>query len=140
VTEEAERTVPRRVFPTEAGVFLGLGLGGFFDGIVLHQVLQWHHMVSLVPHRLNRKPENQYDLGRTLSQRYICLRGDRGFSAVAKGAPASPVLVKQADARGHPARLGYLQLRGRNCGPRTSRVAPRQRACSRRPAPLTLLF
>jgi uncharacterized membrane protein len=33
-------------FPLAAGVFLGLGLGGFFDGIVLHQVLQWHHMVS----------------------------------------------------------------------------------------------
>jgi uncharacterized membrane protein len=31
-----------------AGIFLGLGLGGFFDGIVLHQVLQWHHMVSHV--------------------------------------------------------------------------------------------
>ena len=28
------------------GVFLGLGLGGFFDGIVIHQILQWHHMVS----------------------------------------------------------------------------------------------
>ena len=28
------------------GILLGLGLGGFFDGIVLHQVLQWHHMVS----------------------------------------------------------------------------------------------
>jgi len=24
----------------------GLGLGGFLDGIVLHQILQWHHMVS----------------------------------------------------------------------------------------------
>ena len=29
-----------------AGVILGLGLGGFFDGIVLHQVLQWHHMLT----------------------------------------------------------------------------------------------
>ena len=29
-----------------AGMVLGFGLGGFFDGIVLHQVLQWHHMVS----------------------------------------------------------------------------------------------
>lgn len=27
-------------------VVLGLGLGGFVDGIVLHQVLQWHHMLS----------------------------------------------------------------------------------------------
>jgi uncharacterized membrane protein len=31
-----------------AGIFLGLGLGGFFDGIVLHQLLQWHHMLTSV--------------------------------------------------------------------------------------------
>ncbi|WP_006246459.1 DUF2243 domain-containing protein [Mycolicibacterium tusciae] len=30
------------------GVLLGLGLGGFIDGIVLHEILQWHHMVSHV--------------------------------------------------------------------------------------------
>ena len=24
----------------------GVGLGGFVDGILLHQILQWHHMVS----------------------------------------------------------------------------------------------
>lgn len=35
-----------RGFPTSAGFLLGLGLGGFFDGIILHQVLQWHHMVT----------------------------------------------------------------------------------------------
>jgi len=29
-----------------AAVLLGVGLGGFVDGIVLHQVLQWHHLVS----------------------------------------------------------------------------------------------
>ena len=28
------------------GIVLGLGLGGFVDGIVLHQLLQWHHMIS----------------------------------------------------------------------------------------------
>ncbi|MBA3945271.1 MAG: DUF2243 domain-containing protein [Herpetosiphonaceae bacterium] len=41
-------TVERRGsgFPTTAGIWLGLGVGGFFDGIVLHQVLQWHHMLS----------------------------------------------------------------------------------------------
>ena len=33
-------------FPVAAGIFLGLGLGGFFDGIVLHQLLQWHHMLT----------------------------------------------------------------------------------------------
>jgi uncharacterized membrane protein len=36
----------KRDFPPSAGVLLGLGLGGFFDGIVLHQILQWHHMVT----------------------------------------------------------------------------------------------
>ncbi|MDT0168211.1 DUF2243 domain-containing protein [Pseudarthrobacter sp. BRE9] len=25
---------------------LGMGLGGFVDGIVLHQLLQWHHMLT----------------------------------------------------------------------------------------------
>jgi uncharacterized membrane protein len=29
-----------------AGVLIGAGLGGFLDGIVLHQLLQWHHMLS----------------------------------------------------------------------------------------------
>ncbi len=33
-------------FPTAAGILFGLGLGGFFDGIVLHQILQWHHMLT----------------------------------------------------------------------------------------------
>ena len=28
------------------GTILGIGLGGFVDGILLHQVLQWHHMLS----------------------------------------------------------------------------------------------
>ena len=28
------------------GILLGVGLGGFVDGIVLHQILQWHHMLS----------------------------------------------------------------------------------------------
>jgi uncharacterized membrane protein len=28
------------------GLLLGLGLGGFVDGIVLHEILQWHHMIS----------------------------------------------------------------------------------------------
>ena len=35
-----------RGFPTIAGILLGLGLGGFFDGIVMLQVLQWSHMFT----------------------------------------------------------------------------------------------
>ncbi len=28
------------------GLLVGVGLGGLIDGIVLHQVLQWHHMLT----------------------------------------------------------------------------------------------
>jgi uncharacterized membrane protein len=34
-----------------AGLLYGIGFGGFVDGIVLHQILQWHHMVSSVDGR-----------------------------------------------------------------------------------------
>jgi uncharacterized membrane protein len=47
-TEPAE-TEPGRIGPlASAGLVLGVGLGGFFDGILLHQILQWHNMLSAV--------------------------------------------------------------------------------------------
>lgn len=36
--------VPRSL--AAAATTLGVGLGGFVDGIVLHQILQWHHLLS----------------------------------------------------------------------------------------------
>jgi uncharacterized membrane protein len=39
-------TLDNADFPISAGILFGLGLGGFFDGIILHQVLQWHHMLT----------------------------------------------------------------------------------------------
>ena len=44
---------------TSAAFVLGFGLGGFFDGILLHQVLQWHHLLSLVPGEAMRDIRNQ---------------------------------------------------------------------------------
>jgi uncharacterized membrane protein len=32
--------------PRAPAFLLGVGLGGFVDGIVLHQLLQWHHMLT----------------------------------------------------------------------------------------------
>jgi uncharacterized membrane protein len=32
--------------PRLPGILLGIGLGGLVDGIVLHQMLQWHHMLT----------------------------------------------------------------------------------------------
>ena len=28
------------------GILLGVGLGGFVDGMMLHQILQWHHTLT----------------------------------------------------------------------------------------------
>lgn len=33
-----------------AGLVLGAGFGGFADGIVLHQILGWHHLVCVTDH------------------------------------------------------------------------------------------
>jgi uncharacterized membrane protein len=44
-----------RVF-VPAGLLLGAGLGGFVDGIVLHQILQWHHLLT-ARDRYSRYPE-----------------------------------------------------------------------------------
>jgi uncharacterized membrane protein len=45
---QARRAEPSRSAspPRTSGFLFGLGLGGFVDGIVLHQILQWHHLVS----------------------------------------------------------------------------------------------
>ncbi len=32
--------------PRLPAFLMGVGLGGFIDGIVLHQVLQWHHLLT----------------------------------------------------------------------------------------------
>src|SRR5215210_3197618 len=37
-----------RRFSKRAGIMLGLGLGGFADGILLHQIVHWHNMGSAV--------------------------------------------------------------------------------------------
>ncbi|NTS42304.1 DUF2243 domain-containing protein [Flavisolibacter sp. BT320] len=41
---------------------LGIGLGGFIDGIVLHQILQWHEMLSnkIPPTNLVAKSVNMF--------------------------------------------------------------------------------
>jgi uncharacterized membrane protein len=43
-------------------IILGIGLGGFIDGIALHQILQWHEMLSnkLPPDNLLNKSVNMF--------------------------------------------------------------------------------
>lgn len=37
-------------FPLAPGFIIGASLAGLFDGIVLHQILQWHHMLCIETH------------------------------------------------------------------------------------------
>lgn len=52
----------RRTPLVAAGILLGAGLGGFVDGILLHQILQWHNMLSgqVPPDTLVRAKINMY--------------------------------------------------------------------------------
>jgi uncharacterized membrane protein len=40
---------------TVAGILIGIGMGGFVDGIALHQIAQWHNMLSNIvpPHTMD---------------------------------------------------------------------------------------
>jgi uncharacterized membrane protein len=46
-TDDDRARAARRVL--RPGLVIGIGLGGFVDGILLHQILQWHHMLTNTP-------------------------------------------------------------------------------------------
>lgn len=46
VRTPVDPAAPRRL--RRASFLLGFAMGGFFDGILLHQILQWHHLLSNV--------------------------------------------------------------------------------------------
>lgn len=54
--ESSESPVPL----TTASIVLGIGIGGFIDGIFLHQILQWHEMLS------NKIPATEY-IGKSIN-------------------------------------------------------------------------
>jgi uncharacterized membrane protein len=39
-----------RTLSARPGFIVGAALAGLFDGIVLHQILQWHHMICIEAH------------------------------------------------------------------------------------------
>jgi uncharacterized membrane protein len=50
------------------GILLGVGMGGFLDGILLHQILQWHNMLSSVmaPETMEAMPINMHGTGSSM--------------------------------------------------------------------------
>lgn len=45
-SRRTSRATDARRPPKIPALLLGIGLGGFVDGIVLHQLLQWHHLLT----------------------------------------------------------------------------------------------
>jgi len=43
---ETIRSKPPKAPVVFTGVVAGVGIGGLFDGILFHQILQWHHMLT----------------------------------------------------------------------------------------------
>jgi hypothetical protein len=90
-------------------------LGAFIDGIVLHQILQWHHMVSDISRypvntiaglEVNTSADGFLDLATWGSCPGRFHRRDQGLAA---GTPGTDLEVP---FRARPDRLGRLQRRG----------------------------
>jgi uncharacterized membrane protein len=89
----------RRTFPS--GMLLGIGLGGFLDGIVLRQLAQWHHMLSA------RLPPTTMELLR------VNLAWDGAFHSVTWLITLAGVLTLFQQARQGdplPSRRGFIGL------------------------------
>jgi uncharacterized membrane protein len=83
-----------------AGVVIGVGLGGFADGIALHQIAQWHNMGSavLAPVTMDAMSRNMMWDGLfhlatwTLTLIGVCMLGMRaGWAPVLCRPPGLPV-------------------------------------------------
>jgi|SRR5688500_1265669 len=78
---------------TAAGLLLGLGLGGFFDGIVFHQLLGWHHLVcrtdTCQPHTVAEAQQQIFEDG--LFHALCWLLSVAGVYVLARGERLEPI-------------------------------------------------
>ena len=96
---------------TAPGIILGIGLGGFFDGIFLHQIFQLHHMfssvitVDTVPGlRMNTLGDGVF------THRHMALSPDRSRIALFPCDPWAPASLGVSRALGLDVeRLGLVQ-------------------------------
>ena len=96
---------PPGILPLSPGALLGIGLGGFVDGIVLHQILQWHHMLTSAGYPADSVPNL------TLNTLFDGLFHAATWIAIAVGL----VLLHRAICRGY-AWSGYRLLGGMAIG------------------------
>ena len=99
-----ETTQTRNRFTSIApAILLGIGLGGFLDGIVLHQLLQWHSMLS------NRVPPT------TLEAMHLNMFWDGVFHAATWLITVTGVMLLWRSARRrHDASVAPIRRRATN--------------------------
>src|SRR5688572_32771860 len=116
-------------FPIAAGILFGLGLGGFFDGIVLHHdpaMASYADRRGLSRHE-RRELEDQHLLGWPFPRDYVRLRRDGADSSVAGVPSQARPMVDQAARRDVPDRLWSVQPGRRDRRPSPARHPPCQR-------------
>ena len=116
-------------FPVAAGVLLGVGLGGFFDGIVFHQILQWHHLLSRrgLPIGQRAEPASQHTMGRPVPCFHIPVHPPGPRDPLAYGTP-NPFALVRSYVGGHaPGGLGTVQHHRGDSRPPPTRHPSRQR-------------
>ena len=125
---QTERGTNRRPL-ISAGTMLGIGMGGFVDGIVLHQMLQVHNMLSAKrPQGQHREHGDQHVLGRPVPRVHVDHDGARPVDAVAGRHAAGRAAVGPDVVRLDGLRLGPVQPRRRRHRPPRAPHPPRRRA------------
>src|SRR5215207_950226 len=122
-TAQAAHRVSAQQAPKAPGLLMGVGFGGFVDGIVLHQIVQWHHMISstsgnsprsLVGLETNTVADGFFHLSTWI---FVLLGVTLTVRAWQSGKLAPPWRSHRHAAYG----LGHLQPRGRRHRPPDSR-------------------
>jgi uncharacterized membrane protein len=72
---------------------LGFALGGLFDGILLHQILQWHHLLSLVPSVASLRAQVLWDGYFHAAMYLVAAVSIWGLWRTQDGPPASALLI-----------------------------------------------
>lgn len=78
---------------TASTLAVGLALGGFFDGVLLHQILQWHHLLSLVPGITDLRQQILWDGYFHGAMYVLAILGMAGLWRARRRAPSGIVLT-----------------------------------------------
>jgi uncharacterized membrane protein len=105
------RMLPEAKTLLAAALLLGAGFGSFFDGILLHRILQWHAMLSsvIVPDDLVAAKANMFWDG--IFHLFSWLTAAAGVLLLIRGLPETPPpLLRVVLAGGAIAGWGYFNL------------------------------